>query len=164
MGLAGWAHDAKDANPNSRAVAHQTETLVAAWWHTGDKKYLDRAQKVIAMTRDKYAAGWPKPDFWNGLVMEAMAKYHAASNDKIALDTLTAFSDHLIEAGYKFPNTAYGYAYLWKATGKEAYLQAALANINVGRIDHLGKDVPMHFRSMPYLTGLLAQTGQLAPR
>jgi len=155
MGQAEWAYQAKDAAPN-RAFAHQMETLIAAWWHTGDEKWMKRARQLFESLREAYAGSWPKGDFWSGFVLEAMAKYHLVSQDPQAFAALKAFADHLIATGYQFPNTAYGYAYLWSATGQETYREAALANMNCRQPQHTGKDIPMMYRSTPYAIGLLA--------
>jgi hypothetical protein len=156
MGQADWAFQAKDA-ATGRNFAHQMESLLAAWWHTGDKKWLERSRTHFLAFKNAFAGGWPDGDFTTGFITESLVKYYEATGDKEALDALTGFCDRLITTGYKFPNTAYAYGFLWHKTGQDKYLQAALANMNTGRPDHTGKDTPMHYRSTAYLTGLLAQ-------
>jgi rhamnogalacturonyl hydrolase YesR len=154
-GLVNWAYKSED-QPARRNFAHQMNSLMAAWWHTGDDKWLERGKKLLGAMRKKHARGWPKGDFYNGLMMEAIAKYYYASGDKTALESLCSYCDHHIANGFKFSNMTYGYSVAWQETGKKKYLVAALANINHGQVGHVGKDWPMHHRSTAYSTGILA--------
>ena len=155
QGLAKWAYKSKDQSQR-RNFAHQMNSLLAAWNHTADRKWLQRAQKLFNAMVNRHAKGWPKGDFYNGLMMEAIAKYYYASGDRNAIEALAGYCDHHIANGFKYANMAYGYAVVWKETGKDKYLQAALANMNHGRPGHIGKDMPMHYRSTAWVTGILS--------
>ncbi len=156
-GLANWADKSKN-KPAGRNFAHQTESLVAMYWHSGDGKWLARADRLLdacikAHAGNKWRTG---RNFYPGLMTEAMAKYYAASGSRKALDTLVSYCDAMIADGGKFPNRTYGYCVAWKETGEKKYLKAALADILCRSPGHTGKDTPMYFRNTAYATGLLA--------
>ena len=154
-GQARWAYKSKD-QAQRRNFAHQMNSLLAAWQHSSDRKWLDRAEKLFNAMKNRHAKGWPKGDFYNGLMMEAIAKYYYASGDKEAIKALVSYCDHHLANGYKYSNMAYGYAVAWRETGDDKYLQRALTNMNRGGVGHTGKDMPMHYRATAWATGILA--------
>lgn len=156
------AYSYKDADyGGTRRPGHQILTLVAGYQCTHDKKYLERAWKIIqtGLERQKqYDGGFnPRPNFTDGILLEGFANYYFATGDERVYQAIKKGVDFLLARNYKFPNAAHAHALVWSKTGDEKYLESALANLRSSGVGHLGKDLASHYRNSAYVTGYLAE-------
>jgi len=161
MDLLGHALRAKNADyGGTRKPGHQIITLVAGYWCTGDRTYLERAKKVIdegVKRQDRFDGGFNKrPNFTDGILLEGFAKYYQATGDEAVLKSIRRACDWL--AGTRRPgsNCAFAYALVWKKIGEAKYLTQALRCLETGRPGHISKDMGSMYRNTPNVTGLLA--------
>ncbi|MGQ9662415.1 MAG: hypothetical protein ACUVWX_08790 [Kiritimatiellia bacterium] len=163
MDLAHMAYSRPDADyGGTRKPAHQIITLVAAYWHTADRKYLVRARKIIdaGIQRQNQFDGFfnTAVGFTDGILLEAFGKYWLATREKDVLEAMRRFCDKLAASGkLPYTNLAFGHALVYKETGKKKYLETALKLLDVSRPDHLSKDTGHMFRNVANMTGLLLE-------
>lgn len=155
MGQAEFALKAENAG-FGRQAAHQMQTLLAAWWHTGEVRWRERANGLVQAIAETERKGWPNGDWWSGLILEALVKHHLTFNDAESRRLLVSYARHLNAGKYRFPNCAFGYGYVAHLERDEGLRIAAIESLKAGRVDHLGKDVPRLYRSVPYLSGVLS--------
>jgi rhamnogalacturonyl hydrolase YesR len=130
--------------------------------HTGDKKYLEHARKVvntnIALQNQNDGGFHPKQEFACGIIAESMAKYYLASGDEDVAKAVVRWAEWQIKGGLKSHwgsngSMAQGFAYM--QTGDEKFLKAASEVVHNGNTDNIGKDIAESWRNYPYTSGLL---------
>lgn len=158
--------EGRDGRAGIRESAHQTLTLVAGSWHTGDRKYLEHARRVIQTNMDRQALtandGGFNPDdsdgfFADGIVAESLAKYYLASGDEAVGQAVVRWADWQI----KHPNSrwasngAMAQALAYHLTGDDKYLRVLRDIMPRGNTDNIGKEIAESWRNYPYAGGLL---------
>jgi PcRGLX-like N-terminal RIFT barrel domain len=159
--LLGHAFNHKNGSyGGTRKPGHQMITLCAGYWDSGDKKYLQRARKVLddGIPRQKKHDGKfnSKVNFTDGLLLEGITKYFLASGDQEALKCIKVYCDSVMKDGQlRYGNLAIGFALLYRETGEQKYLDTAVQIMNKSKPSHLSKDLGHMYRPVPYLSGLL---------
>jgi len=159
--LAEHARRHKDGDyGGTRKPGHQIISLLAGYRHTGEKKYLERARKVIDAGIKRLEANGgvfnKRIGFTDGICIEGFAKYYLATGEKDVLAAIKKYCDWLAQNNKQhYANAAFGHALLYRETGEKKYLDAALKLIFRGRPGHLSKDMGHMYRSVPNVTGLL---------
>ncbi|UCF16336.1 MAG: hypothetical protein JSW59_02540, partial [Phycisphaerales bacterium] len=92
---------------------------------TGDKKWIRRAANVLRMHKGREL----KLSFQAGIFLEGMRRYYEMSGDEAALAYLKESADRLIAAGRKGGVTAQTHSFMYRKTGEQKYLKAALDNL-----------------------------------
>ena len=161
MDLLGHAHRHNFDGLAGRRVGHRLSTLMAGWYHTGDKKYLTKAREIVDLeiARQKKNNGWHanRVSFTCGIAMEGWAKYYQATGDKDVLDAMKTAADWLAAhpKQQRYSNLAFFVALVYQKTGDAKYRDLALKLMWKSRPGHLSKDIGHMFRSMPNVTGCL---------
>jgi hypothetical protein len=162
--LSGHARRHKDGDyKGTRKPGHQIISLMAGYWHTGEKGFLERARKVIDVGIKRLAdnggtfnTGKRAINFTDGIAVEGFGKYYLATGEKDVLDAIRKYCDYLISNGkLNYSNSAFGCALLYRETGEQKYLDAALKLLNRGKPGHLSKDTGHMYRSTANASGML---------
>jgi hypothetical protein len=161
LDLLGHAYRHNFKGLSGRRVGHRLTTLVAGWYHTGDRKYLRKAREIVdlEMKRQKKNDGWhaKRVNFTCGIAMEGWAKYYQATGEQDVLDGMKAAADWLIDhpRQQRYSNLAFFVSVVYQKTGDAKYRDLALKLMWKSRPGHLSKDVGHMFRSLPNVTGCL---------
>ena len=160
MELLGRAFRSNNADyGGTRKPGHQIITLVEGYWHTGQRKYLQRARKVIddgIRRQERFDGGFNRrPNFTDGILLEAFAKYYQATGEEDVLRSIQRACDWLMKSGRRWSNCTFAFTLLWKKTGREEYLREALRCLEASKPHHLSKDMGHMYRNAPNATGLL---------
>ncbi|MHC4916231.1 MAG: exo-rhamnogalacturonan lyase family protein [Planctomycetota bacterium] len=162
--LSGHARRHRDGDyKGTRKPGHQIISLMAGYRHTGDKGFLERARKVIdtgikrlADNGGTFNTGKRAINFTDGIAIESFGKYYLVTGEKDVLDAIRKYCDYLIANGkLNYSNAAFGCALLYRETGEEKYLNAALKLLNRGKPGHLSKDTGHMYRSTANASGML---------
>ncbi len=160
MELAEHARRYKDADyGGTRKPGHQIISLLAGYRHTGDKKYLERAKKVIdvgIVRQDRFDGLFnARVRFTDGILLESFAKYYLATGEAQVLKAIRRTCDKFVDDGAQYANWTFAFALLYRETGEDKYLKAALKTLWRGKPNHLSKDMGHMYRSAPNATGML---------
>jgi hypothetical protein len=132
-------------------------TLVAGFEFTGDRKYLDRCQRIINFGKQAQAAnsgGFNNNSssfFQFGIALEGLRVCYEASGDESIVQMIKDAMDFLMARNQRYSNTAHACGFLFDKTGDRDYLDLGIELVSGSRVfSNPVKDTALHLRNAPY--------------
>ena len=124
---------------------------------TGEKRWIERAAHVLHVHKGRDL----KLSFQAGIFLEGLRRYYEISGDEQALEYIRQSCDRLIAQGKGGGVTAQAHSFMYRKTGEQKYLRAALDNLPwSGQFGNPWKDYALSMRNAAMCIGDLHHVSQ----